>query len=111
MSFGKMNTFIEIIATAPDKDTEGFTSMGDTTLANVRAYKEERHGSEIWANRAAFSTASALFRFRMIPGLKIDTRLVILCESGRYRILSVENVKERSMYIEVLADKIKPSKR
>jgi len=78
MSFGKMNTFIEIIATAPDKDTEGFTSMGDTTLANVRAYKEERHGSEIWANRAAFSTASALFRFRMIPGLKIDTRLVIL---------------------------------
>lgn len=110
MSYGKMNCFIEIISTVPSKDDEGFVSMGDTILANVRAYKEERHGSEQWTNRAAFSNASALFRFRMIPGLKIDTKLVIVCEGERYQILSAEDVKGRGMYVEALADIIKPSK-
>ncbi len=45
MSFGKMNTFIDIITTEPVKDDEGFVNTGDTVLASVRAYKEERHGS------------------------------------------------------------------
>ena len=55
MSYGKMNTFIDIITTAPVKDSEGFVSSGDTVLASVRAYKEDRHGNETWANRTAFS--------------------------------------------------------
>ena len=38
MSFGRMNTFIEIISTTPTKDVEGFVTTGDTVLANVRAY-------------------------------------------------------------------------
>lgn len=111
MSFGKMNSFIEIIRTTPIKDDEGFADMQDTTLANVRAYYEPRHGSEQWTNRAAFSNASALFRFRTIPGLSIDTTLVIVCDGKRYRILSVEDVRGRGMYIEVLADIITPTVR
>ena len=50
MSIGKMNTFINIISTAPTKDAEGFVTTGDNTLAAVRAYKEDRHGNEKWAN-------------------------------------------------------------
>lgn len=111
MSYGKMNTFIEIVSTSPVKDDEGFASMGDTVLANVRAYREERHGSEQWTNRAAFSSASAMFRFRKIPGVSVDTSLVIICGGERYNLLSVEDVKGRGMYIECLADKITPSKR
>ena len=111
MSYGKMNSFIAIIKTTPSKDSEGFASVGDTTLANVRAYYEERHGSEQWTNRAAFSNASALFRFCVIPGITIDTTLVIVCEGKRYQILSVEDVKGRGMYIEALGDIITPSKR
>lgn len=117
MSFGKMNTFIDIITTAPVKDDEGFVNtasgapVGDTVLASVRAYKEDRHGNERWANRAAFSTATALFCFRKIPGLEIDTSLVIACANGRYRILSAEDVKGRGMYIEVLAEKLEPTVR
>lgn len=111
MSFGKMNTFIEIVTTTPIKDAEAFTNLGDVTLANVRAYFEERHGNELWANRAVFSNATALFRFRKIPGLVIDTKLVIICEGARYQILSVEDIKGRGMYYEVLADKTEPSKR
>lgn len=111
MSFGKMNTFIDIISTELLKDDEGFVNTGDTVLASLRAYKEDRHGNEKWANRAAFSEATALFRFRRLLGLKIETSHVITCDDGRYRIHSVEDVKGRSMYIEVLAEKIDPTVR
>ena len=103
MSFGKMRTFVDIISTKPVKDSEGFAEKGDVILASVRAYKEDRHGSEKWANRAAFSQASALFRFRKIPNLEVTTDLVLVCSDGRYNIISVEDVKGRGMYIEVLA--------
>ena len=69
----KMNTFIDIVSTAPVKDAEGFVTTGDNILASVRAYKEDRHGSERWANMAAFAEASALFRFRKIPGVTVYT--------------------------------------
>ena len=111
MSFGKMNMFIDLITTEPVKDDEGFVHTGDTVLASLRAYKEERHGNEKWANRAAFSTATALFRFRKLHGLEVTTSLVITCADGRYRILSVEDVKGRGMYIEVLAEKHEPTVR
>ena len=106
MGFGKMNTFLDIIATEPIKDSEGFAITKDTILASVRAYKEERHGNEQWANRAAFSTATALFRFRIIPGIAITTALVLVCDSGRYNIISVEDVSGRGMYTEVLAERV-----
>ncbi len=111
MSFGKMNVFIDIVTSEPVKDDEGFVNTGDTVLASVRAYKEERHGNEKWASRAAFSTATALFRFRRIPALTVDTSLCIICAGIRYRILSAEDVKGRGMYVEVLAEKLEPSVR
>ena len=106
MSFGKMNIFIEILTTEPTKDAEGFVNTGDTILTKIKAYKEDRHGNETWANRAAFSTATALFRFRKQPSLEITTSLCIVCKDVRYRILSVEDVKGRGMYIEVLTEKL-----
>lgn len=111
MSYGKMNTLIDIISTAPVKDAEGFVTTGDTTLASVRAYKEDKHGSERWSNMAAFSEANALFRFRKIPGVEITTVHVILCDGERYNIVSTEDVRGRGMYIEVLAEKLEPSVR
>lgn len=111
MSFGKMNTFIEIISSAPAKDEEGFATTGDTILASIRAYKEDRHGGERWVNMAAFSTASSLFRFRKIPELDVKADMIITCADGRYRILSAEDVRGRGMYIEVLAERLEPSVR
>ena len=109
MSFGKMNQFIEILSSMPAKDAEGFATPRERVLANVRAYKEDRHGNERWANMAAFSTATAMFRFRTIPDLNMDTSLFILCDGERFRILSAEDVKGRGMYVEVLAEKLEPS--
>lgn len=105
MSFGKMNTFIDIVETQSGKDAEGFTVKQDAVLASVRAYREGRHGSERWANLSAFSQASDLFRFRYIPGATVTTDHFILCGGERFNITSVEDVKGRGMYIEVLAER------
>lgn len=111
MSYGKMNCFVELVSTEQKKDAQGFAQSEDKTLANIRAYREDRHGTESWANRAAFSTATALFRFRKIPGVVVDTSQYLVCADGRYRVLSVEDVKGRGMYHEALAEKIEPTKR
>ena len=109
VSFGKMNTSIEIISTSTAKDAEGFAITRDNVLASVRAYREGRHGTQRWANRAAFTDATDLFRFRAIPGLVITASMVLVCEDGRFDITSVEDVKGRGMYVEVLAKKVVPS--
>ena len=77
MSFGKMNTFVDIVTVTKKKDSEGFAVDAEEILASVRAYREGRHGSEKWANRAAFTDATTLFRFRSIPGITITTAMVI----------------------------------
>ena len=109
MSYGKMSGFADIKSFQTVQDSEGFTSKMEVTLASVRCYREGRHGSERWANLAAFSEATDLFRFRVLPGLTVTTDHYIVYEDERYDITSVENVKGRRMYIEVLAKKVVPS--
>lgn len=106
MSFGKMNGFADIVITKRVKDNEGFSTTVDEVLASVRVYREGRHGNQRWANLSAFSEATDLFRFRRIPGLTITTDHILVCEDGRFEITSVEDVKGRGMYIEVLAKKV-----
>ena len=108
MSFGKMNGFADIVKTRQVKDSEGFTHSEDEVLASIRVYREGRHGSEKWANMASFSTATDLFRFRVIPGVEITTDMQILCDGHTFEITSVEDVKGRGMYLEVLGTEVKP---
>ena len=95
MSFGKMNTFISIVEKQFTQDDEGFKTETDVTVAEVRAYREGRHGSEKWANMASFSTATDLFQFRVIPGVTVTTDMRILCDGHTFEITSVEDVKGR----------------
>ena len=107
MSYGKMNSFIDIISTDPINDAEGFVIKGDNVIASVRAYKEARNTSAKWERiigNAAFSSVTMIFRFRKIPGVTVDTTLFIVCDDSRYNIVSVEDVRGRGMYIEVLAE-------
>lgn len=105
-----MNTFIDIVSAGTAKDEDGFAISGDSVLASVRAYREGRHGTQVWANRAAFSEATDLFRFRVIPGLTVTTDHTIVCDDGRFNIVSVEDVKGRGMYIEVLAKQVEATR-
>ena len=106
MSFEKMNVPISIAIETIVKDADGFATKTDNVLASIHAYREGRHGSQKWVNRAAFSEATDLFRFRVIPGLTVTTEHVILCDGERYEITSVEDVKGRNMYLEALAKRI-----
>ena len=108
MSFGRMNTLISIAQEVVSKDPEGFATKTDNILVSIHAYREGRHGSQKWVNRAAFSEATDLFRLRAIPGLTVTTAHVILCGDDRFEITSVEDVKGRGMYLEVLAKKVTP---
>lgn len=106
MSFGKMNGFADLVLLTKEKDAEGFVAEQETALASIRVYREGRHGSERWANLAAFSEATDLFRFRVIPGVKVTTEQFLVCGDERFSIVSVEDVKGRGMYLEVLAKKV-----
>lgn len=109
MSCGKMNVLIDIVKPTISTDEDGFKITTDEVLAAVRAYREGRHGSERWANRASFTDATDLFCFRCIPNLTVTTDMVIICDGKRFEITSVEDVKGRGMYVEVLAKEVKPS--
>jgi head-tail adaptor len=103
MSFGKMNTFIQIVEKRRVEDEDGYYTETDVIIASVRAYREGRHGSEKWARMAVFSEATELFQFRCIPGVTVTTAMVIVNDGQRFEITSVENIKGRGMYLEVLA--------
>jgi len=109
MSFGKMNGFADIVSVTRKTDSEGFSILEDTVVASIRVYQEGRHGSQRWANLAAFSSATDLFRFRCIPGVSVTTDHFLISDGDRFEITSVENVKGRGMYIEVLAKKVVPT--
>ena len=106
MSFGKMNKFIEIRSIQKVKDDDGFSTKQEVTIAKVRGYREGRHGSEKWAHRTTFTEATDLFVIRAIPGTKLTTDMVILCDDENFEIISIEDVKGRNMYIEILAKKV-----
>jgi SPP1 family predicted phage head-tail adaptor len=103
MSIGKLNSIINIISTEQVKDAEGFTSSVDTTVATVRAYFEQKNSTERWRSMAQNNEVNALFRLRVIPGVEVNTRHIIVCEGKRYNIYSVEDIRGRGMYLEILA--------
>lgn len=105
MGLGLMNKHAKLCEKASVTDSEGFSSQRVAVLASIRVFVEGRHGSERWANLAAFSEATELFRFRKIPNVKVTTKQYIIFEDEEYDILSVEDVKGRGMYIEVRAKK------
>lgn len=102
MSLGKLNTRIDIISTEPVKDSEGFVTTGDNIIASVRAYFEQKNSTEKWLNMSQNNSVNALFRLRMIPNIEITNKHIIVCDGQRYNIYSVENVKNKGMYLEIL---------
>ena len=44
MSYGKMNTLVDIVKPTVTTDEDGFRIVSDEVLATVRAYREGRHG-------------------------------------------------------------------
>lgn len=109
MGLGLMNKKAKIISINRKTDSEGFSFENVAVLAVVRVFVEGRHGSERWANLAAFSEATDLFKLRRIPNLDITTKHYLEIDDVRYNILSIENIKGRGMYLEILAKRVEAS--
>lgn len=105
---GRMTTPISIINKTYTTDSEGFQTATDILIVQTKAYREGRHGSERWRNRASFTDATDLFTIRN-PGVEITTGYYIECEGNTWDITSVENVKGRGMYLEILGRLVVPS--
>jgi hypothetical protein len=106
MSFGRMSEIVTLLRTEHTTDPEGFAQTRDVPLATVRAYFEQRHGNIKWANRAAFSEATSLFRFRIIPNVPVEPLYIIESAAGRFQVLSVEVLGK--MYVELLCQEVEP---
>lgn len=102
---GSMHETIDLITPVSVRDHAGFTTTREEIVASVRAYREVRHASAAWVNRAAFTKATVLFRIRVIPGLDISEEMEIAAHDGRYVIDSVETL---GRYVEILAHQSVP---
>ena len=104
-----MNDFIDIIERRVDRDAEGFGLESDVVLASVRAEKSYAAMTETDVNNASFAMQTAVFRFRCIPGLRIEPSQFITDAAGRYNITAVDEVSGRGMYLIVTAQRVAAS--
>ena len=105
MALGRLDTPITFTIMQKVKDEEGFISVKPHPIACVRAYKEDKNTSEKWVNKALLEDVTTLFQIRYIPNIRITTDMQIECFDGTYDIKSVENIKGRNMYLQILAKK------
>lgn len=92
---------VSILRPQQTTDEAGFGHFEPVEVGTVRAYRERKHGSEAWANRAGYSQSTVLFRFRVLPNLAITSDMELKDFEGHYTIDSVEVIQGR--YVEVLA--------
>ena len=104
-----INDFIEIIQRRSTTDDEAFSSDQDVVLASVRAEKSYGSMTEAQASDATFVAQTAVFRFRRIPGLRVEPSLFITDAVGRYNITAVDEVSGRGMYLVVTAQLVAAS--
>ena len=102
---GSMRETIDLITPVARRDAAGFTGSREQVVASVRAYREIRHASSAWVNRAAYTQATVLFRIRVIPGLTVSEVMQIAAADGRFVIDTVEAI---GGYIEILAHRLQP---
>lgn len=110
MSLGQLKIPIEIYETSVITDDEGFAVKVEKLILKTKAYREERHGSESWKNRASFSSATTLFRIRRNPAIKVTSEHFILLDGEYYNIISVDDIKDNGMYLEILSQRTASSK-
>lgn len=108
MAIGLMRDTITIKSKTITKDSQGFQTETLTTIVSCRAYREGRHGSAAWRNRAAYTDATESFTIRN-PATNIDTSMIIENRGKTFEIVSIENVKGRGMYLEILAKAVEPN--
>ena len=81
MSFGKMNSFIQLKIEDEVEDEDGYSTIEEVTVASVRAYREYRSGTKRWANEPC-SGGYKSFAFAVFRGLPSQPHDIGLEGSG-----------------------------
>ncbi|KAB2953684.1 hypothetical protein F9B85_03435 [Heliorestis acidaminivorans] len=92
MGIGRVKTFIDVIELAPLKSGQGVT---DHIVASMGAYREELH--------ALSEEGRTSFQLRQIPGVEVKENMVLVCDTGRYRITEIK--QKEDMYLEALVER------
>ncbi|KAB2953701.1 hypothetical protein F9B85_03525 [Heliorestis acidaminivorans] len=90
MSIGRVKTFIDVIELL--KSGQGVT---DHIVASMGAYRVEP--------RTLTEEARTAFHLRQIPEVEIKENMVLVCDTGRYKITRVK--RKDDMYLEALVEK------
>lgn len=107
MSIGRMTERVTIVQKGVVYDADGFSTSQDHVICVVWASVDYRHGSVQWRNRAEFSSATAMFTTRYTDAIKPG--FFLRHGDKEYAIESVENVANRSAYLEILCSEVVPA--
>lgn len=102
---GELRTRVALQSRAASLDAGGFKTVAWTTLANVWCRWVNAHGREVMESQIAQvdAPATVLIRWRS----DVDVSCALLKDSVRYEIVSMDNVGERSEYIELKVVRMK----
>lgn len=96
-----MTKKIKIFTPSFIKDKDAFSERSLVLIKEVYAYQEDKNTTERWANNTILEDATCMFTFRYIDG--ITNEIIIECENRKYFAISVENVRHKNRYIQVVA--------
>jgi SPP1 family predicted phage head-tail adaptor len=96
---GELRTQVTLQSRTVSTETGGFLTPAGSTIAVVWARWVNTHGSEAWtaASMGAEQAATVTIRYRS----GIDRTCAVLKGSDRYEIVSIDNIGERSEYLEL----------
>jgi len=96
---GELRTPITLKKRTVGADAGGFQTPSLSTIAAVMAKWTNVHGSEVWISQTvkAVQPATVLIRYRS----DVDATCVVVKGSTVYEIVSLDNIQERSEYIEL----------
>ena len=100
---GELRVPVILESTASSQDSGGFTTRTYTTEATVYARWVNLHGREIFDEGvvAARLPARVLIRYR--SDIKLSWTVVM--DGERYEILSMDNIRQRGEYIEMIVQR------
>ena len=96
---GEMRTSITLKKRTATADAGGFMVPGWTTLGTVWAKWTNVHGAEVWTAQMAQAVQPATIWIRYRND--VDTSCAVFLGSTMYEIVSVDNVQQRSEYMEL----------
>ena len=102
---GEMRTKISLQSRATVQDAGGFSKPAWTTIASVWSKWINAHGGEALQAQIAQVDAPATVLIRYQSG--VDTTCAVLKDSLRYEIISIDNIQERSEYLELKVRRMK----